>query len=219
MMDCTHWNESLIGRLYDEISAEENVALETHLGSCAACRATLDELRSVREVLAADEPSVPRTPRVVVLRAQRSWTRTAMAASLLGAALLGGLGTGAGYALGKQRGPHAPVVATGTKPAPATSPALDPATEALIRDEVARRVEAIEAARPAASQSDAIRAADLKAELARFERKLNAERATELDYMLGEIQASELRTGSRIGKTNDAIRTVALASNGYVPAQ
>jgi hypothetical protein len=28
--------------------------------------------------------------------------------------------------------------------------------------------------------------------------------------MLGEIQASELRTGSRIGKTNDAIRTVAL---------
>jgi hypothetical protein len=219
MMDCTHWNESLIGRLYDEISAEENVALETHLGTCAACRASLDELRRVRGVLAADEPAVPRTPRVVVLRAQRSWTRAAMAASLLGAALLGGLGTGAGYALGRQRAPMQRVVATGPESARPATVALDPTTEELIRNEVARRMEAIEAARPAASQPDALRSADLKAELARFERKLNAARATDLDYMLGEIQASELRTGSRIGKTNDAIRTVALASNGYVPAQ
>jgi Putative zinc-finger len=218
-MDCTHWNESLIGRLYDEISAEENVALETHLGTCAACRATLDDMRRVRGVLAADEPVVPRAPRVVVLRAHRSWTRSAMAASLLGAALLGGLGTGAGYALGRQRAPQAPVATTGPEAGRPTAVTLDPATEELIRNEVARRVEAIEAARPAAEAPDAIRAADLKAELARFERKLNAARATELDYMLGEIEASELRTGSRIGKTNDAIRTVALASNGYVPAQ
>jgi hypothetical protein len=47
------------------------------------------------------------------------------------------------------------------------SPALDPATEALIRDEVARRVEAIEARDPAAFPVRRDPGGDLKAELAR----------------------------------------------------
>jgi hypothetical protein len=217
-MDCTHWNESLIGRLYDEISAEENVALETHLSGCAACRATLEDLSRVRGILAEDEPAVPRTPRVVVLRApQRRWSNMALAASVVGAAVLAGLGTGAGYALGRQKAP-APAVAIAPAHETVVPASLDPATEALIRAEVARRVDALAVPQPQ-RDSQTLRSADLKSELAKFERKLNATRASDLDYMLAQIEASELRTGSRIGKTNDALRTVALASNGFEPAQ
>ena len=49
-----------------------------------------------------------------------------------------------------------------------------------------------------------------------FERKLDGNRAEELDYMLGQIEASEVRTGARIGQTNQALRYVALASNPNV---
>jgi hypothetical protein len=218
-MDCGHWNESLIGRLYEEISAEDDAALTAHLSECAGCRATLDELRRVRTVLSVDEPEVARVPRVVVLRDRARWRPAALAASILGIAVLAGAGAGAGYAVGQRRAPVAP---TATAAVPAS---LDPATEALIRSEVERRVAALATAQsgtgaPAASQARAaVTPADLRAEFARFERKINDARATDLDYMLGQIEASEIRTGSRIGKTNQALKNVALASNGYVSAR
>jgi hypothetical protein len=221
-MDCGRWNDSIIGRLYEEITAEDDAALAAHLSECAACRATLEEFRRVRTVLSADEPEVGRVPRVVVLRERRRWRPAAVAAAILGVALLAGAGAGAGYALGQRDAPGAPAVATSPSAVPAS---LDPATESLIRGEVERRFAALAAAQPAPRSSaaggdpPAVSPAQLRAELARFERKLNDSRATDLDYMLGQIEASEIRTGSRIGKTNQALKNVALASNGFVSAQ
>ena len=101
-------------------------------------------------------------------------------------------------------------------------------TEEAVRREVDRRLAAWEASHPggapigdsglaaASSKADPpVSASALRAELAKFERRLNGARASDLDYMLGQIAASEDRVGSRLGKTNDALRTVALASNPY----
>jgi len=216
-MDCARWNDSLIGRLYDEISPEDDAALEQHLAECAGCRATREEFGRVRAVLAEDEPAVPRLPRVVVLNSPARWRTASIAATILGAALLAGTGAGAGYALGARRSAEQPV-------APVALTALDASTESLVRDEVAKRFAALVAAEPkpspaSASGKPALTAQELKAELARFERKLNDMRAVDLDYLLTQIEASEVRTGTRIGKTNDALRTVALASNPYLGSQ
>jgi hypothetical protein len=48
---------------------------------------------------------------------------------------------------------------------------------------------------------------------------LNGARAADLDYVLDQLAASEYRVANRIGKTNDALRTVALASNPYAVEQ
>jgi anti-sigma factor RsiW len=218
-MECAHWNDHLIGRLYGEIAPDDDAALEAHLAACASCRTTLDELARVRSILATEEPSVPRLPRVLVLRPRARFKPAALAASILGAAVLAGTGIGAGYALGARRGettaPIVSVPSTSTAPAPA---GLDEATQRFVRDEVARRLAASEATRPA-DRPAGLSPADLQTQFARFERKLNDARAADLDYVLGQIEASEARTGSRIGKTNEAIKNVALASNPYMGSQ
>ena len=61
--------------------------------------------------------------------------------------------------------------------------------------------------------------AELRAELAKFERRMNGARTADVDYVLDQIAASETRVGNRIGKTNQALRTVALASNRGVNEQ
>src|SRR6185295_4966443 len=99
-MACTQWTNSLIERLYGEIGASDAEALATHLDSCAECRLTLDELRRVRTVLRDDQVAPPAPSRVVVLRSRPRLRAMALAASILGAALLAGVGAGAGYAFG-----------------------------------------------------------------------------------------------------------------------
>ena len=44
-MSCERWNEAILGRLYDEIEPDQDLALESHLEGCAVCRASLSELR------------------------------------------------------------------------------------------------------------------------------------------------------------------------------
>src|SRR5580765_4592048 len=120
-MSCTTWKESLIGRLYGEIDAADDAALDVHLASCASCRETLDELRSVRTLLRENEPVIPRSPRVVVLRDRARFRPALLAASLLGAAVLAGAGAGAGYAWGRGRVPAVQAAA-------ATDPAVSQAS-------------------------------------------------------------------------------------------
>jgi hypothetical protein len=48
---------------------------------------------------------------------------------------------------------------------------------------------------------------------------MNGARTADIDYVLDQIAASEVRVGDRIGKTNQALRTVALASNPPVNEQ
>jgi len=219
-MSCTLWNERLTGRLYGEITPEDDAALAAHLEACASCRLTLDAFQRVRTRLREDEPVTPRSPRVVVLKARPRFRPALMAASLLGAAILAGGTAGIGYALGRSAAPAAPAVT-------ASNPAVDSAaTEDAVRREVDRRFAAWEASRantaPAVAGSTAdpaVSTSALKAEFAKFERRLNGARASDLDYLLDQIAASEYRVSSRIGKTNDALRTVALASNPYVNEQ
>lgn len=224
-MSCTTWNDSLTGRLYGEITPEDDAALNAHLASCASCRLTLDEFQRVRTRLSEDEPATPRVPRVVVLKERSRFRPALMAASLLGAAMLAGGTAGLGYALGRGGAAATPAVAT-------SKPAVDgAANEEAVRREVDRRFAAWEAshanaAGPVAAHASKGSATDptvsseeLKAEFAKFERRLNGARASDLDYVLDQIAASEYRVSNRIGKTNDALRTVALASNPYVNEQ
>jgi anti-sigma factor RsiW len=214
-MSCERWNEAILGRLYDETEPDQDRALESHLEGCAACRASVSELRRLRAVLRENEPEVPRAPRVVVLRDAARFRPALLAASLAGAALLAGAGAGAGYAVGRQAAPETAAPTT-VAAAPAS---LDPATEALVRKEVESRWAALTAALPpkeAEPTSPAVSQDDLQAAFAKFEGKLYRNRADELDYLLGQIEASEVRTGARIGQTNQALRYVALASNPNV---
>ena len=220
-MNCARWNDNLIGRLYGEISAEDDAALEQHLSVCSSCRETLEEFGRIRSVLAADEPAVPRLPRVIVLRGASRWRNASIAASILGAAVLAGTGTGAGYALGARRHSSPPVAAAPDR-GPTIPAELDPVTESLVRQEVDRRMAAMTAQAPVPETTparDGVTPQELQAQLARFERKINDSRASDLDYLLAQIEASEVRTGTRIGKTNEALRTVALASNPYIGSE
>jgi len=140
-----------------------------------------------------------------------------MAASLLSAAVLAGTGAGLGYALGRGDAPATPSVATADPTKAGVS------TEEAVRLEVDRRLAAWEAShgKTAAGSADdpLVSASAMRSEFAKFERRLNGARASDLEYVLDEIAAAEYRVGSRLGKTNDALRTVALASNGYVTEQ
>jgi anti-sigma factor RsiW len=224
-MSCTTWNESLIGRLYGEIEADDDAALAVHLASCANCRKTLDDLRRVKTLMRENEPVTPRVPRVVVLRDRARFRPALLAASLFGAAILAGAGAGAGYALGSGRSIASTPVAT-------HSPAVSAAsTEELVRREVDKRLAVLQDARmlasgaapggtlPAASGDRPVTSKALGAELAKFERRLDTTRAADLEYVLDQIAASEFRVGARLGKTNEALRSVALASNPYVNEQ
>ena len=59
-MSCERWQEAMAGRVYAENEPAEDRALESHLESCGACRAALDDLRRVRVLLRENEPEVER---------------------------------------------------------------------------------------------------------------------------------------------------------------
>lgn len=211
-MSCDTWQEAIVGRLYGEIDPAEDRALESHLETCVACRGALDEMRRLRVVLRENEPAVDRPPRVVVLRDASRFRPALLAASLIGAALLAGVGAGVGYAVGREAAPAAaPVTVADTK-----------ATEELVQKEVDRRIAALAASmktEPAKSPTmpaTGVTPEDLDARFAKFERRMDNKYAEQLDYTLGQIEASETRTGARIGQTNQALRYVALASNPNV---
>jgi hypothetical protein len=214
-MSCANWKNSLIGRLYGEIEADDAAALTAHLETCAGCRETLEEFGRVRTTLREDAQQASAAPRVVILRDRPRLRFAALAASVLGAALLAGAGAGAGYALGLGAAP-APTATTTAVPA-----APNAATEELVRREVDRRLATLGDRSAVARKSgeDSVSSPELRAELAKLEKKINGQRAADLDYVLDQIGASEFRTGTRIGKTNEALRTVALASNPYANEQ
>jgi predicted anti-sigma-YlaC factor YlaD len=209
-MSCDTWQEAIVGRLYGEIDPTQDRALESHLETCVACRGALDELGRLRVTLRENEPAVDRPPRVVVLRDASRFRPALLAASIVGAALLAGVGAGVGYAVGRQSAPAAaPVTVADAK-----------ATEEL-QKEVDRRIAALAASLKAeASKSPTLVAGvssdELEARLAKFERRMDNKNAEALDYLAGQIEASETRTGARIGQTNQALRYVALASNPNV---
>ncbi|HJQ98225.1 MAG TPA: zf-HC2 domain-containing protein [Candidatus Polarisedimenticolaceae bacterium] len=210
-MSCERWQEALAGRIYGENDPADDRALESHLESCRACRAALDGLQRVRVLLRENEPEVERPPRVVVLRDTPRFRPALLAASLVGAALLAGVGAGAGYAVG-HRGAPAPGPAVATAP---TAAEID----AMVQKQVDARLAAFQATMKPETQpatAPGVTHDDMKTELAKFERRLDNKYAAAYDDLAGQIEASEVRTGARIGQTNQALRYVALASNPNV---
>jgi hypothetical protein len=223
-MSCKSWQDSLTEKLYGEIEEQDDARLTAHLETCASCRDSLDAFQRMRSLMQADDAEVRRVPRVVVLRDRFRFRPALMAASLLGTVILAGLGAGAGYALGSGR---APATAAGG----ATQVQTAASVEDLVRREVDRRMATLAASQPDVSPAHAqdavatpaterpVSASELRAEFAKFERRWNGTRAADLDYVLDQIAASEFRVGTHLGKTNQALRSVALANTPYANAQ
>jgi hypothetical protein len=200
-MSCAEWNDSWIAELYGEIEPADESALRRHLASCSECAARFDELRRTHALLQDALPAVPPAPRVVVLE-------TPSAARLSWAFVAGGIAAGIVLGLGlwaiRPDGASAPT----SSMTPATTQARD---EALAQRLAAldARVGRIESApRPAG-----LTPAELHDELARLERRLDRERSHEIDYILQSITASELRTGTWIEGTRNALDLLAQDRN------
>ena len=221
-MSCERWKPVLVAHLYDEIDAAERAALTEHLAGCADCRREMEELAVARERIREVELDVPSAPRLLVLSSRpRARLVLAFAAGVACALLLGAAAGVAGYRLAG----GGASAATGVASEPVTASGDD-----AIRREVDRRWSALEAelkaradgTRPASPASQAVPARtrdvaitreQLETALSRFERRMNASRSSDIDYVLNQIAASEERTGFRIGETRQALRYVALANN------
>ena len=211
-MSCDNYRASLIGLIYDDIDDAERAETVAHLASCAACRDIMAGLEATRSQLRNLTPDVPRAPRVLVVgppaTPKRAWL--GFAAGIVAAWLAAG-GTAAGYAYGSGR----------------TAPTTPPANPAVAQQDIDRRVEqevnrrwealktelASSRPAPAVVTPAAVTRDDLNAAMARLEKKIDGSRASDLDYMQNQIEASERRTGSWIGETQKALRYVALAND------
>lgn len=197
-MACQEWTERVVGRLYGELDPSEDAVLDAHLAACPRCRESLERLDGARRILAEFPPDVPAMPRVVVLGGpSRSRRALAFAAGFLVAALLAGGGWTAG------RLTSSPTVEPAEPIAAAPAVAVD---EDEIATRVLSRLETRDAPEPLTREA-------LEAALDRYDRQVNRRRAADVEYLLGEIAASERRMGTSLGRTNQALQYVALKSD------
>ena len=205
-MSCDRWTEEIVAHLYGEES--DGQALAAHLDGCAACRARLEELRGALGLLREATPAVPRAPRVVLL-APRSRVRpwVAFAGGAMAAGLIFALGALVALEIAGARAPAALPVAALDQ----WKTAQEAAVRRELQDQWSRTEDLVrQAARPGVTRDD------LAAEFARFQEASDRKRARERDELLGEITASELRTGTRLGQTQRALQYVALANDPRV---
>jgi hypothetical protein len=214
-MACEAWKELLVARLYEEMDPDDAGRLSTHFEQCAACREEFARLGTARDLLRHADPSLPASPRVVLLSPRRLrrpvW---AFATGFACAVLILAAGLGVGWSMRGLR-----------ERSPAAVGLTRNEIESLLREHGASVERRLEAARPAASNEPAtgVQAAltkkDLDAAFSRLERKLNDRRSEDLGYLLDAISASELRSSARIGQTREALRYVALATDPRISAQ
>jgi hypothetical protein len=218
-MTCNEWNDDWIAHLYGELEPDQERAVATHLEKCAACRSTLAELRASHELLQEAAPEIPATPRVVVLRPRPVWpTAWAFAAGAACALLLFGLGFVAGPRwTGAERGAQqVPLQADAVPPAVTEERAVfDEVTPAVaeptpdFREDllaIARRVDRLEE-RP---EEEALTPVQLREELDQLERRFQRERVRDLEYVIRSLTASELRTGTWMDRTEEALTLLAM---------
>lgn len=226
-MPCKHWNDDWIAHLYGELPASEERPLAAHLERCAECRAALDELRDTRELLREAAPEVPVAPRVLVLRPRpiraSAWAFAAGAACAL---LLFGLGFVAGPRWTAARDSTPATVARADDPSPATAaeePGADAAPVSLeASPELYEDVQAIEqrlARLEARPGDEALSVAEFHEGLAELERRFNRERVRDLEYVVRSLTASELRTGTWMDQTENALTMLALRLDPNVNEQ
>jgi hypothetical protein len=207
-MPCKNWKEEWVAHLYEELDPVEEGRLAEHLASCRECRHTMEELAASREFLREASPQVPATPRVVVLRPrgffQPVW---AYAAGMACALLLFSVGLLAGYRLPGFAGAGADV-----KPVAAVE--TDAAVQAQL-DSILARLNHIEQAgsRTAGPVPVYLTRQQFEEAMSNQQRLFDVRRARDFEFLLKEITATELRTGTYIDETRKALRFVAMQSD------
>ena len=211
-MSCKEWNDEWVAHLYGELDPADERMLEEHLAVCGACRTTLEELGATRRLVQEAAPAVPTAPRVVVLRPRSSWTGGwAFAAGAACALIL----FGGGFVVGDR------LTGGGTEPVAANPTAIPAAVEAShdndaraqsIRDDLL----ALEQRLAEIEQRSAPQSVDpqqFQQALQGLERRVNRERAEDLEYVMRSITAAEMRTGSWMDQTEDAITMLAISQD------
>lgn len=222
-MSCKHWKEEWVAHLYGELDPAEQESLERHLGDCADCARRLEELSSSRQLLREACPQVPATPSVVVLQPRRLarpvWSFAAGAACAM---LLFAVGLMTGYRLPGAATSEPPALAA-SRPVEFTSPpAAQPA--ALAEDSVQarlepllRRIDTLEAGLAACASDPSeeiwLTREQFDDEIGRLERRADLKRTRDFEFLLGEITATEARTGSYLNQTREALQMVAMRSD------
>ena len=220
-MACDTWRDRRIAYVYQDHADEaERLAVEAHLESCAPCRDDVTGLMRAREALRSSAPLVPAMPHSPVVAARPSLRPAlAFAAGLGLAAVLVGAGMASGYWLAS-RGPRqaAPASAPQTAGLPASDAAPSPedfrrAVMKEVDERLAQRDRDWSSRLARVHSPDAVTADDLQTMFAAYEKRADQRRESDIDYLLGEIGAAELRTGASIGETQRALQVVALANN------
>jgi len=207
-MQCKEWNDEWVSHLYGELDAAETARLEQHLLSCLSCKEQLAGLQLSREWIQQGEPDLPAVPRVVVLKPRPTWsTAWSFAAGAACALLL----FGSGFMIAANR-----TASTGPETQQAESqPVADPTEVAELRAELSSlrsRLDRVESA-PA---TEAAQMASWETELEKLEKRVQGERAKDLEYVMESLTATELRTGSWIDQTQDALTMLALRQDPNV---
>jgi len=216
---CTEWNDEWVASLYGELDTEEQARVDVHLASCASCRLTLDELSESRELLQQSIPALPAAPGVIVLQPRR--TRQPLWAFATGLACAAAV-----FLVGAMAGPmflspeEPPLKTTGAdrtiqqpEVLPASGRSLEVEREiADLRLEFERRLGEIETRVAEPKQPKPRTDPDVLERMGLVQQELQAAQERDKRFLLGEIYASELRTGQ-------ALQYVALASNPHLSEQ
>ena len=222
-MSCKQWNDDWIAHLYGELEPSEERVLTAHLDSCAVCRETLGSLEESQQLLRAATPAVPASPRVVVLQSHRFLARPvwAFAAGVAAAALLFAIGLGAGLRLGGDVSPPPSGPAARTQRSPSNLAATPAGLAELAerQDRFEQQMMTLLQARSEGQPGDELTWPQIREELQTFNRRFEAKRLEDFQFMLGEINASELRQGNRIDLTRQALRYVALSQDPRLSQQ
>lgn len=225
-MSCNQWNPEWVAQLYGELDDAERLGMERHLEGCPTCRATFEELGASRQLLAESAPVIPNSPPLVVLEphSQRHgvW---AFAAGLACASLL----FGAGWLTATRLIPGADSAGPAQRPAASTTIASrepDGPTQAQFDEALAaqqayfeKRLAEYESRLPgeSAEAMPAVLTRDqFEDGMSRLERRWENHRARDMEFVLGEITATEARAGTWVDETRDALRLVALQSDPRV---
>ena len=210
-MSCDRWNEQLVAALYDELNEAERNELDLHLAGCADCRREMDELAGARDSLRLAEPHVPYSPRVVVLESPRRRIRSwwSFAAGFACASLLLCAGLVAGWQMAQPGGDRTVIPYDQVGPdasVPAGFVTREELTAAMTAQE--QRLQSIYRD----GNGEVVSPGDLDTRLSRLENGINQQRRNDLRFVLQEILASELRAGSAIDETQQAVRYLAVAN-------
>ena len=220
-MSCESWKEALVSHLYGELAPEEENRLSDHLASCEACRERLEELSAARRLLGEAQPVVPSVPRVLVLRGlSRRPSLMAFAAGFACAALLLGAGLTGGWYLAGGYGETPVRLANFPVELPPTESASTPSAATI--DEINRRLDEqrgqLAVLMPSGTPQEVLTRNELESILAQLQRDVGQRRTQDLQVLLEEIAGVEVRTGERIGQTEEALGYVMLASDPRVKA-